>query len=895
MAKTHFCIICGGSFESDDPEAVFCPAHGGKAPAKSGQETQLEDDPQRTVHQPGDPHATQFTGKGTLDADSDVKPQDFKLPGQDLADWPVGQVILDTYEVKGTLGKGGFGKVYRAYHKGWNMDLAIKRALNLDEENKQDFIDEAQHWIDLGLHPHIISCYYVRNIDGFPHTFAELAEGGSLKSWIQGAEYDLYEGDRGQVLGRILDIAIQFAWGLGYAHQQGLVHQDVKPDNALMTPEGVLKVTDFGLAKAKGIAQGDSEQRSGTDILVSGGGYTLAYRSPEQAQRKKLSQKTDMWSWGVSVLEMFNGEISWKAGDLAGYALESYLGRAGEEDNIPPMPDAVADMLRQCFQDDPLSRPRDMLEIAERLVAVYQQEKSQPYLREIPKPADLRAESLNNKALSMLDLGKPVQAEAFLEQAVAADSQHVEATYNLGLLHWRSARMADVDLLQKLQQIQQDKPEEGGLASALGWVCLESGRFGEALAYFEQANRLGGDRISAECVRLARPLAERGAGACLRTFEGHTDLVKSVAISPDGRKALSGSEDKTLKLWNLEKGKCLCTFEGHTAGVNSVVISPDGCQALSGGNDKTLKLWNLEKGKCLRTFEGHTAEVNSVVISPDGCQALSGGNDKTLKLWDLEKGACLRTFEGHTAGVNSVVISPDGCHALSGADYRDKTLKLWDLHNGACLSTFEGHLHSVDSVAFNPDGRRALSGSHYTLKLWDLATGNCLRTYKGHTGWVQSVAISPDGRWALSGSKDQTLKLWDLATGKCLRTFEGHKVGYSVVSVAFSPDGCWALSGSWDQTLKLWDLAWVEEHPVTAPLRYARGVEGSEAERRERAHTAYLEQTRQLMEKGEISKALEHLEQVRGVPGFERASTTLALSANLGARAKVSKDLERAG
>ena len=180
MTETRF---CGEPFETDDPEAVFCPAHGGKAPATSHQETIMEAGPQRTIHQPGDPGVTQFEGKETLD-EAQEKPQDLISSAQDLADWPVGKVILDTYEIKGTLGKGGFGKVYRAHHKGWNMDLAVKRALNLDDENKQDFIDEAQKWIYLGLHPHIISCYYVRNIDGFPHTFAELAEGGSLKSWI---------------------------------------------------------------------------------------------------------------------------------------------------------------------------------------------------------------------------------------------------------------------------------------------------------------------------------------------------------------------------------------------------------------------------------------------------------------------------------------------------------------------------------------------------------------------------------------------------------------------------------------------------------------------------------------------------------------------------------------
>jgi len=280
MMSKRYCRTCGAVFETNDPDMVFCPEHRGQAEDPSTFEQTIR---------PG--------GKGSAQ--------------QPPPDWKTGDTILDTYEVIGSLGKGGFGKVYRVHHKSWNIDLAVKRALILKEDNKQSFIDEAQHWIDLGLHPHIISCYYVRNIDGFPHTFAELAEGGSLHDWIQRKlPYDLYEGGKEHALQRLLDIAIQFAWGLAYAHQQGLVHQDVKPQNALMTPEGILKVTDFGLAKARGSAQVGRKQALSGDLLVSGGAYSPYHCSPEQASSKKLSLKTDIWSWAVSVLEMFNGGVS---------------------------------------------------------------------------------------------------------------------------------------------------------------------------------------------------------------------------------------------------------------------------------------------------------------------------------------------------------------------------------------------------------------------------------------------------------------------------------------------------------------------------------------------------------------------------------------------------------
>jgi WD40 repeat protein/uncharacterized caspase-like protein len=291
---------------------------------------------------------------------------------------------------------------------------------------------------------------------------------------------------------------------------------------------------------------------------------------------------------------------------------------------------------------------------------------------------------------------------------------------------------------------------------------------------------------------------------------GHSISVSPVAFSPDGRSTMSGSQDNTIKLWDVATGRLLRTFQGHRAEVKSVAFSPDGRSVLSGSSelwgssDNTLKLWDAATGRQLRTFEGHSSGTDSVAFSPDGRRALSGGADNTLKLWDVATGRLLRTVNtGHSGGAVAVAFSPDGRSALSGS--LDRTLKLWDVATGRLLRTLKGHSREVKSVAFSPDGRSVLSGSHdKTLKLWDPATGRLLRTFQGHSDEVMSVAFAPDGRSALSGSSDRTLKLWDAATGQLLRTFEGHS--NTVRSVAFSPDGRSALSGS-DNTLKLWDVA----------------------------------------------------------------------------------------
>jgi|HubBroStandDraft_1064217.scaffolds.fasta_scaffold00257_13 WD40 repeat protein len=296
-----------------------------------------------------------------------------------------------------------------------------------------------------------------------------------------------------------------------------------------------------------------------------------------------------------------------------------------------------------------------------------------------------------------------------------------------------------------------------------------------------------------------------GPGAELRRFEGHGDRVNAVVVRPDGRRALSGSNDRTLRLWDLATGAELLRFEGHGGRVTAlaVAVTAAGRHVLSGSEDRMLLLWSLDHGTELQRFVGHDGWVNSVVFLPDETHALSGSNDMTLRLWDLETGAELRRFSGHGGAVNAVVALPDGRRALSGAD--DETLRLWDLETGAELRRFVGHGGAVSAVALLPDGRRALSGSHdSTLRLWNLETGLELRRFDGHADWVRAVCVLADARRALSVSDDKTLLLWDLETGAELWRFGGH--GDRVGAVSVTADGRRALSGSSDRTLRLWDI-----------------------------------------------------------------------------------------
>ncbi len=765
------------------------------------------------------------------------------------------------------------GKVFRVHHTTWNVDLAMKQPhakLFETEAQKQNFIRECEAWINLGLHPHIVSCYYVREIDGTPNIFAEWMDGGSLAHWIRSEK--LYEGDD-NVLERILDIAIQFAWGLDYAHEQGLIHQDVKPDNVLLTSDGDIKVADFGIAKAKaglGLSTSTTSQFKGT-MITEAGAYTPTYCSPEQANGGKLTRRTDIWSWAVSVMEMFVGERLWPSGSIAGTACNDYFDSARV-----PIPESVKVLLRECFREDETKRPRNFKVIAEKLLEIYRIETAREYHREIPKAAADAPDSLNNRALSYIDMGQPEQAERLWEQALKIDPSHLESTYNQGLYLWRSARIDDMELVRRLEAVRHDYTGSWRDEYLLAMVHLDRCDAESALPLLERAaSQSNNDTDVAMAMEIAANL--RGKGQCIRTFEGHTDSVNSVSFSPDGKSALTGSKDNTLKLWEIETGRCLRTFVGHTKlGVHSVSFSPDGKFILSGGDDNTLKMWDVETGKCLWTFEGHKDSVSSACFSPVGKYVISGSDDMTLMLWNMETGECLHAFEGHEGRIHSVSFSPDGTFVLSGS--WDNTMKLWDLEDGECLHTFEGHTRMVLSVSFSLDSKYVLSGSFdNTMKLWNMEDGECLHTFDGHEGPVHSVSFSPDGKCALSGSLGTMLKLWDLEAGQCLRTFEGH-MG-EVTSVSFSPDGKYVLSGSYDRTMKLWDVPVFQAYADWTLCRIRTVQETLDHEQR---FIAAFRETGKKIDDGNLVAALAVLATARSVPGFERSPQCLELNFKIG-------------
>src|ERR687886_828922 len=278
----------------------------------------------------------------------------------------------------------------------------------------------------------------------------------------------------------------------------------------------------------------------------------------------------------------------------------------------------------------------------------------------------------------------------------------------------------------------------------------------------------------------------------LRTLEGHSNSVNAVAITADGKRAISGSWDNTIKVWDLTTRKEQFTLEGHSDWVNVVAITADGTRAISGSYDNTLKVWDLTTGDEQFTLEGHSELVKAVAVTADGKRAISGSKDNTIKVWDLTTRKELFTLKGHSYSVNILAVTADGKRAISGSD--DNILKVWDLTTGKEEFTLKGH-HSklVNAVAVTADGKRAISGSDDNiLKVWDLTTGKEEFTLNGHTSSVNAVAVTADGKRAVSGSDDNTLKVWDLATGNVIASFKGES---PIASCAIEPDGVTIVAG----------------------------------------------------------------------------------------------------
>jgi WD40 repeat protein len=332
----------------------------------------------------------------------------------------------------------------------------------------------------------------------------------------------------------------------------------------------------------------------------------------------------------------------------------------------------------------------------------------------------------------------------------------------------------------------------------------------------------------------------------VQAFRGHTEDVESVAWGPEDKWIVSGSSDRTMRIWDVETGQPLRIFEGHS--INSVSVDPAGNKIASAGDDNTLRfwwagsnvsqvietygtypssvtwnpegtriasgqwhnrvrIWDAATGNCLRVLgtdhdSSSTQHVSSVAWSAQGRRIASGDNKGLVRIWDAETGECSQTLKSNGSALHTVAWNPDGTQVASGSDGLEDNLHVWNLATGEIQWNLEGHEGVVTSLAWSPDGTRIVSGSYDgSLRIWDAQSGKCLETLEGEKA-VHCVGWDPQGRRIVSGAEDNSVRIWDSTTGECLHVMEGHEE--SLRAVAWSPDGERIVSGCREGALRVW-------------------------------------------------------------------------------------------
>ncbi len=669
------------------------------------------------------------------------------------------------------------GLVYRVFHRGWGINLAMKAPRNSFFQTRlqvEDFEREAETWVNLEPHLHIVCCHYVRRVDGVPHIFAEFVNGGTLDDWIKDGR--LYEGDAKQRTLRVLDIAIQIALALNHAHKRGVIHQDVKPGNILMTSEGMAKLTDFGLASAcsKLDPSGYSlPAKAGQSVWVKGGGLcTPEYAAPEQFGSGHVSPRSDGWSWALTVLEMMQGGRAWIDGRTGEAALEEYYGRSIATDPI-------AKVLGRYLKYDQMARPSN-LESAVADLAVVEKVSGRIFPRNELAPLSVPSDSLNNRALSLLEIGREKEALAILDE-IYEKEQHCEAAYNKSVFHWKN-NLIDEDQILACDDIYSQNAEWCFYA---GLRYVEAGAFERGVYLLQSAishEDLGSiDKCTAENVIYQIVEHERGKLSARRSLQG--DPVSAVAFSQDASMIVSCHTRymrEGVKIWGDSQDEHISGFKVHADTIQSVVISNDRRFIVTGSRDKTACIIDLSESRDAVALYGHNAPVTGVSISGTQSYVATASHDKTARIWRTGTGECVKALTGHSGPVLAVAIMSDESALVTSTASH---IYFWDVCSGKCARVIDiGAKHLV----ITPDGKYLLSASDRGMSLFDLASGHLLQSVPLSAGRCRGIGISPDAAWAASACDH--LQLWDLSTATCIQ-----QIGIAASGVAYAGDEKWAF------------------------------------------------------------------------------------------------------
>lgn len=781
------------------------------------------------------------------------------------SEWKAGDIIAGLYQVMSVLGEGAFGTVYKVRHRGWNRILAVKSMhphLTGDEEQRKIFLDECQGWVNMGLHPNVVSAFYVRDIGNIPRIFIEYIEGGSLaESLKSGKIKDLFH---------IIDLAIQCLDGLSFAHRKGLIHRDIKPLNCLLTGDGTLKITDFGIATGLRDLLSEEKKSEKEDVKAIG---TPAYMPPEQwsPQHGATGPWSDIYSFGIMLYEMCCKKRPFDDGCEPVLVLRAKHLTV----EVPPpkelnrdIPDSLSGLILKCLKKNPAERFQTVQECRIKLAEIYEEITGKTCTRRVPEEIDLLADSLNNRAVSFMDLGLKKEALKNWDEALKIDASHIQSTYNRGLVKWRSGEIDDLELVESLGHC--EKTWETYYLTALVHMERDDPKKAE-----EVLNKIPVPyRNNQEVLKLLEKIRDIEKKSTYLINSYKDTYISSMVFSKDEKRIFAASgqlfHTNFSGLYDCDTNKWSKVVKFNKGNLKGVSITDDSLLGSVGFEGGEIQVIDLITGKILKTINDPSGNVTACAISPDGRWVGSCGFDCKGRIFDISSGEIVKTLEGHSKWCSAITFMPDRKHILSAAE--DGYMLQWDVKTGEKTRIMH-HEHAIKCMAVSYDGTKGITAS-MEMKLWYFKELSPAKIAGKNRDFVKTVSLNKDGTLALSGGCDRTVKLWDTKRGKCLRSFNRQE--RDIKSVLLSKDGKKALWSDESGRVDVWHI----EHDNffnSAGFVLSRIKSTGDISKEQLRFNQLIEHAGEAISLSSWNNAINQLKEAMTIPGYERAKEALDL------------------